>query len=67
MDQIRIIPHPESYEVAFPGDRESVYFHFEDEPTRRSLMGRMTRKQAEQAAKEFARGERDKAKTDTGS
>lgn len=60
MDHIRIIAHPESYEVWFPGERPSVYFYFEDDPIRRGMMGRMTRKQAEEAAKTFARGEVDK-------
>lgn len=45
--------HPESYEVR-DGDGKPVrYFYFEDEPTRRSVMGRMTREQALQAAREF--------------
>jgi hypothetical protein len=57
---IQIIPHEESFEVHFSDGRESKYFHFSDDPTRRMFMGRMTRKQAETAAKTFAGAERDK-------
>lgn len=38
-------------------------FYFEDEPTRRNFMGRMTKRQAEQAAKPFVGGATD---ADTG-
>ncbi len=57
---IRLIRHEESYEVRYPDGRPSVYFYYEDEPVRRSFMDRMTRKQAEIAAKTFAGAERDK-------
>lgn len=60
---IRLIRHSESYEVRYPDARESVYFYFEDEPVRRNFMGRLTRKQAEVAAKTFAGAERDKTET----
>lgn len=63
-DRIRIIPHSESFEVRFPDGRQSQYFYFEEEPTRRRFMGRMTRKQAEQAAKTFAGAEREKMRGD---
>ncbi len=46
--RIHLIRHPESYE---------------DEPVRRRFMGRMTRKQAELAAKTFAGAERDKTES----
>lgn len=62
MVTIRLIPHSESYEVRFADGRPSVYFYFEDEPIRRSLMGRVTRAEAETAAKAFARTERDRPK-----
>jgi hypothetical protein len=59
-DRIRIKRHPESYEVIFPDGRPSRFFYYENDPIRRSFMGRMTSKQAEIAAKTFAGGERDK-------
>ena len=46
--QLTIIEHPESYEVRRRG--ATTYFYFEDEPASRNSTGRMTRKQAEQAA-----------------
>lgn len=58
-DRIRILRHEESIEVRFPDDRPSVYFYFEDHPIRREMMKRMTRKQAEEAAKTYAGSERD--------
>ncbi len=58
---IRLIRHEESYEVRYGDGRPSHYFYYEDEPVRRSFMDRMTRKQAELAAKTFAGGERDKS------
>jgi hypothetical protein len=42
-DRIRIIRHAESFEIQFPDGSESVYFYYEDEPTRRGFMGRMMR------------------------
>jgi hypothetical protein len=58
--QLTIIEHPESYEVRRRG--ASTYFYFEDEPASRKSTGRMTRKQAEQAAKAFVGPEQLKAK-----
>lgn len=58
--QLTIIEHPESDEVRRRG--ASTYFYFEDEPASRKSTGRMTRKQAEQAAKAFVGPEQLKAK-----
>jgi hypothetical protein len=58
--QLTIIEHPESYEVRRRG--ASTYFYFDDEPASRNSTGRMTRKQAEQAAKAFVGPEQLKAK-----
>lgn len=52
---IRVIRHEESIEV-----RVSRFFYFDDNPGRRAINGRMTREEAEEAAKELARAERDK-------
>lgn len=60
--RIRIIRHEESYEVRFSDGRNSEYFYYEEEPTRRNFTGRMTRKQAETAAKTFAGRERNTMK-----
>lgn len=58
---IRLIKHRESYEVRLADGRTSVYFYYDDEdPIRRVLMGRMTGKEAEEAARAFARVARDK-------
>ena len=46
-----MVEHSESYEVRGRGG--STFFYFEDELTRRGFMGRMTKKQAEQAARAF--------------
>jgi hypothetical protein len=54
---VRIIPHEESFEVVYPG-RGSVWFYFDDNPSRRAISGRATREQAEANAKTFARGAR---------
>lgn len=53
---IRIIPHPESVEV-----RVSTFIYFDDDPGRRSVTGRLTRQQAEDAAKTLARAKRPRA------
>jgi len=58
--QLTIIEHPESYEVRRRG--ASTYFYFEDEAAGRNPKGRMTRKQAEQAAKAFVGPEQLKGK-----
>ena len=54
---IRIIKHAESYEV-----RIRRFFHFDDNPGRRSINNRMSPKEAEEAAKALARIERDSPK-----
>jgi len=51
---IRIIPHEESIEV-----RTSRFFYFDDNPNRRSITGRISRKKAEEAAKAYAKTIRD--------
>jgi hypothetical protein len=48
---LTIVEHSESYEVRGRGG--STFFYFEDELTRRGFMGRMTKKQAEHAARAF--------------
>jgi hypothetical protein len=53
--EIRLIKHNESYEV-----RVSRYFYFDDDKGRRSINKRMSPTEAEQAAKEFARAERER-------
>ncbi len=54
---IRIIPHDESIEV-----RVSTFFYFDDDAGRRSITRRMTRAEAEAAAKACARELRDQNK-----
>jgi hypothetical protein len=49
-----------SYEVRFSDGRKSVYFHYDDEPSRRLRPEQMTSEQALEAAKTFARTERDR-------
>ena len=63
--QIRLIKHeviPDcgSYEVRFPDGRPSKYFYFENLPSRRLRPEILTSEQALEAAKAFARAERDK-------
>lgn len=63
-DRVRIIKHevvPKcgSFEVQLP-DGRSAYFYFEDDPGRRLRPEVMTRDQAMEKAKAFARAERDK-------
>jgi hypothetical protein len=54
------IPQTGSYEVRFLDGRPSVYHYFDDDPGRRSIIGKMTGAEALQAAKTLARGEQDK-------
>jgi hypothetical protein len=58
--QLTIIEHPESYEVRRRG--ASTYFYFENDLASHNSMGRMTKRQAEQAAQAFVGPERMKAK-----
>lgn len=51
---MQIIEHEESFEVRDDSGKPVKYFYFEDRPDRRAYSGRMTKKQAEQAAKAFA-------------
>jgi hypothetical protein len=57
---MKIIEHPESFEVRDADDKPVRFFYFDDNPGRRAFSGRMTRKQAEQEAKAFAGSERQK-------
>jgi hypothetical protein len=57
-----VVEHPESYEVRRLDGKALKYFFFENDPARRDLMGRMTKKQAEQAARAFVGSEGPKAK-----
>jgi hypothetical protein len=50
----RIIPHEECIEV-----RASRFFYFDENPGRRSITGRISRKKAEEAAKAYAKLMRD--------
>ena len=51
---IRIIPHEESIEV-----RVSSFFYFTEDASRRAVTKRMTREEAEEAAKAYAKQLRD--------
>jgi hypothetical protein len=62
---VRLIKHERvpdcgSYEVLYSDGRPSVYFYFEDNPGRRVRSEQLDSQQALEAAKTFARGERDK-------
>jgi hypothetical protein len=62
---IRIIKHEAvpmcgSFEVRFPDDRPSIYFYWDDLPSRRLRAEILTREQALQQARAFASAERDK-------
>jgi hypothetical protein len=62
---IRIVKHETvansgSFEVRFSDGRESVYFYFDDEASGRLRPELLTRKEALENAKNFARAERDK-------
>ena len=64
-DRIRIIKHeavPDtgSFEVMFPDGRPSRYFYWDDVPGRRLRPEQVDSKTALEAAKAFARAERDK-------
>ena len=67
MNRIRIIPHqPEgilycgSFEVRFPDGRESVWFYWDDVPSRRLRTEALSQEQALEAAKAMARAEQEK-------
>ena len=64
---IRIIKHKAvaqtgSFEVRLPDGRPSIYFYWDDIPTRRLSPQQMDSNRALEAAKALARGERDKIK-----
>jgi hypothetical protein len=56
------IPDAGSYEVRFPGGRESVYFYWDDSPGRRSITQKLSQEDAKRVAQELARTEQDKLK-----
>jgi hypothetical protein len=49
-----------SFEVKFPDDRPSIYFYWDDLPSRRLRAEILTQEQALQQARAFASAERDK-------
>jgi len=53
------IPDTGSCEVRFSDGRPSVYYHFDDDPGRRSITGKMTGAEALRAAKVLAQVEQD--------
>jgi hypothetical protein len=64
-DRIRIVKHEAvpscgSYEVRFADGREPRFFYFDDVPSRRLRPELLTREQARELARAFARAERDK-------
>jgi hypothetical protein len=54
------VPQTGSFEVRYDDGQPSRYFYFEDVPSRRLRSEQMTMEQALEAAKAFARSERDK-------
>ena len=54
------VPQTGSFEVRFSDGRPSVYFYWDDIPGRRLNPEQMDSGRALEAAKTFARGERDK-------
>ncbi|WOH54892.1 hypothetical protein [Bradyrhizobium sp. BWC-3-1] len=65
MSRIRIIRHevvPQcgSFEVRFPDGRPSLYFYFDDLPSRRLRAEVSDRAAVEELAKAFARSEQEK-------
>jgi len=57
---IEVIAHEESYEVCFSDGRESVYFYYDDNPSRRSINGRDAPDVARRKAEALAQAEREK-------
>lgn len=51
------VPKAGSYEVWYEDGRPSVWFYYDDEPSRRLRPEQMTSEQALEKAKEFARAE----------
>jgi len=49
-----------SYEVAFPDGRSSVFFHWDENPGRRSITNAMSNEEAMRKARDLARTEQDK-------
>lgn len=67
MVEVRLIKHEKipktgSFEVRYSDGRPSVYFYWDDIPGRRLRPDAMDQAQALDAAKTFARGERDRLK-----
>jgi hypothetical protein len=54
------VPNCGSYEVKYSDGQPSRYFYFQDVPGRRLRSEQMTMEQALEAAKAFARREREK-------
>jgi hypothetical protein len=64
-EPIRILKHEAvpkcgSFEVRFSDGRDSVYFYWEDVPSRRLRPDQLTSEEALEKAKAFARAERDR-------
>ena len=53
-------PDPRPYEVAFPDGRSSVFFHWDENPGRRSITNAMSEEEAMRKARDLARTEQDK-------
>jgi hypothetical protein len=60
------VPDSGSFEVAFPDGRPSVYFYWEDMPTRRLRPELLTRAEALRLAQTLARTEQDKLDSKSG-
>ena len=54
------IPGCGGFEVRFPDGRPTRFFHFDDLPSRRLRPDMLTREQALEQARAYARSERDK-------
>ena len=56
------VPRCGSFEVRFSDGRESQYFYWDDEPSRRLRPEQVDQATAKEAAQAFARAEQDKLK-----
>ena len=50
-----VIPHQGSFRVDYPDGRQSVWFYWEDDASRRAVNKRMTQEEAKLKAQELAR------------
>ena len=57
-----VVPQTGSFEVRFSDGRPSVFFYWDDIPARRLSPQQMDSNRALEAARAFARSERDKVK-----